>query len=750
MFQAVIDRIEDEVEVHAYDDLVPLDIKLALEDKVFGWTHLTSSIIGHIFFTGGAYWLTFQIVSIAFGHAPITNMEAWVSWLRTFLCLWAAITTFRMVRRRRHVWFRSAYGSSAYKLDAERRRKQVAETDRTTALGRFVQTFRHRRVMSKLRKAETQFAKKQRRNQETLKLRRSNSSSDVMEFSSPLSERQRLLARTESDVNHASSITDSETEAASLSSVSTSLATPLKRQHRRPSFNTKPTYRMHSYAHDEILMDEAIRVVPYAHGGFFGAAPFLLSNPHWISLLRHLMPDVYVEISRRVAINPPSRLIHWAENNPVVAAYGAAHALEQNGGGDVNDSSSSHIPNLEWDVFLDPVLVRRVQLVLDQHNEFRMQKLSADRTEEQSEVIEAYYKKELRRRSLQLVDKMLIAHGNTLHLAVEQLGVLKDFNYSRVKRTRRTLGGGIYARQWMAVFAEALKLGVCHEDEDGEPASPSKPSAGESKKIASLFALAESTCPDTNIEESIKLVERITRTKKPLGLVLDIKSRHVPHHIWAIVVDTLRTAGIRVEGVASFCIDEIRDLSRFSKIGPIPGMIFCHSAGDVQQACHHGKIQSGDMIFFNAGCLLKSNALSNWSDLMASFDPRNVKESYVIEPCGLPKGQSTMGSCLQDYKERFNFQIGVYCQEFAIDEAAVQILVKLVNQNPTLYDLGFSWGGINGITIKGIAPGRFTRTDGYWNQRHIGQYWDYDLHPPPSVPMNSSSSSDSVSNLLQQ
>lgn len=731
IIQAVIDRIEDEVELHAYDDLVPLDIKLALEDKVFGWTHLTSSLIGHILFTGGAYWLTYQIVSIVYGHVAINQRTTWASMLRTLLCLWAALTTFRMVRRRRHVWFRSAYGSSAYKQDAARRRQQVAETDRTTALGRFVQTFRHRRVMSKLKRAESQFATKQKRQQESLKLRRSHSGSDLTESSSPLSERQRLLIRKESDFTNATSDTDSDMDFTSRETLGVIVVgTPLKRKHRRHSFNTKPTYRMHSYAHDEILMEEAIRIMPYAHGGFFGAAPFLLSNPHWISLLRHLMPDVYVEISRRVAINPPSRLIHWAENNPVVAAYGAAHALEQNCSDDVNDPTASSIPNLEWDVFLDPSLVRRVQLVLDQHADFRRQMPASDRSKEQSDSIEAYYQKELRRRSLQLVDKMLIAHGNALQLIVEQLGFGKDFNYSRVKRTRRTLGGGIYARQWMAVFAESLKLGVCHEDEDGEPSSPSKPATGGAKKIGSLFALAESSCPDSTIEESVRLVERITRTKNPIGLVLDIKSRHVPHHIWAIVVDTLRMAGVRVEGVASFCIDEIRDLSRFSTIGPIPGTIFCHSAGDVQQACHDGKIRNGDKIFFNAGCLLKNGALSSWSDL-ASFEPRRVKDSYIIEPCGLPKGHPSMGSCLQEYKERFNFHIGVYCQEFAIDEAAVQILVKLVNQNAALYDLGFSWGGINGITIKGIAPGRFTRTDGYWNQRHIGQSWNYDLRPPP-------------------
>lgn len=739
MFQVVMDRIEDEVEVHAYDDLVPLEIKLALEDKVFGWTHLTSSVIGHILFTSGAYWLTFQFVTITMNRISMKiSMSDWAPWVRSFLCLWAAVATFRMVRRRRHVWFRSAYGSKSYLQDAERRRQQVAEIDRTTALGRYVQSFKHRRVMSKLKKAETQFAKKHRRTQsEKLKLR-ANSLQTISTdgtnsmLLSPNSERQLLLERIDSDADYGSSGSDEDTEATSLMSPSSSpISSPLTKQHRRPSFNTKPTYRMHSIGHDEVLMEESIRVMPYAHGGFFGAAPFLLSNPHWISLLRHLMPDVYVEISRRVAVNPPSRLIHWAENNPVVAAYGAAHALEQNSSGrGLDGSADPHIPNLEWDVFLDPALVRRVQLVLDQHVEFERQKSASNRSKEQSEVIEAYYKKELERRSKQLVDKMLIAHGNILHLAVEQLGVWKAFNYSRVKRTRRTLGGGIYARQWMAVFAEALKLGVSHDIDDADISSPSKPKSHSSKKISSLSALTESACPDTTMEESVRLLERITASKQPLGLVLDIKSRHIPHHIWAIVVDTLRTAGIRVEGVASFCIDEIRDLSRFSTIGPIPSMIFCHSAGDLQRACHEGKINNGDMVFFNAGCLLDSNLPSGVTELLASFDPRIVKDSYRVEPCGLPRGHpQNVRSCLQDYKDCYNLSIGVYCQEFSIDETACQTLVKLVNQHSSLYDLGFSWGGINGITIKGIAPGRFTKTDGYWNQRHIGQFWDYDLYP---------------------
>ena len=65
-----------------------------------------------------------------------------------------------------------------------------------------------------------------------------------------------------------------------------------------------------------------------------------------------------------------------------------------------------------------------------------------------------YYADQLEAASQELVDKMLIAHGKLTHLIYEILGVAKRYNYSRVKRTRRTLGGGIYARQWMAVFAD--------------------------------------------------------------------------------------------------------------------------------------------------------------------------------------------------------------------------------------------------------------------------------------------------------
>jgi hypothetical protein len=113
--------------------------------------------------------------------------------------------------------------------------------------------------------------------------------------------------------------------------------------------HTLPNFAMESVCHDQMPFAYGeITKVPYVHGvslhsfyffslghllcsdsrsdettratrnertqqGFFGAAPFMLTNPHWIGILRRLMPDVYVEISRRAAYAPAPKLIHWAE-----------------------------------------------------------------------------------------------------------------------------------------------------------------------------------------------------------------------------------------------------------------------------------------------------------------------------------------------------------------------------------------------------------------------------------------------------
>lgn len=748
----VVDRIEDEIDAHGYEDLVPLELKLALEDTVFGWSHLSSDIMGHVVFTVGAY-LIFYIVSteIQKQFHPFSSDRIF-SWTRLLLSLWAAVSAFRMVRRRRRVWFRAAYGSKAYKQDEARRRASVAETDRSTMLGRIRKgrdAFFARSVQRKLRHAEARFDRRRSR-------------------------RRILLAKNPELPSNSELFTDS-----GESSDDQTQSSPKK---LRPSFQTLTTNQIESIAHDQILFSSGpIQNMPYAHGGFFGAAPFMLANPHWIDILRHLMPDVYVEISRRVVHAPASKLIHWAENNPVVAAYGTAHELETNG----------RVPNLEWDVFLDPHLVQRVELVLQEKDKFLKScpSIVNQWSKEQRNIIR-YYDRQLEYRVKSMVDHMLIAHGNLTQIIWELTGFAKKYNFSRVKRTRRTLGGGIFARQWLAVYADALRLGMMnvvdnsdlstvatdssleitqqqlqieHQmNESIEPEqSKSKPAIQSSitlekttispmsipstdklleahglvRGYTSLYALGSSNCPDMTMSQSVTILRNITKCSEPIGLVLDLKSRHVSRRIWALVVNEMRTSGIRIEGIASFADEEVRDISRYTH-SPLKEIIFFHSAGDMQEACHSGRIRQGDAIFFNGGSLLWEAPAVTFSymyeKVFGKFDPHSAKKKYTLLPFSKIESENRgdhFDSTIQDYQRKFNLSIGIYCQEFCIDDAATSILVRLVNDHPQVYNLGFSWGGVNGVTVRNIQPGRFTRTDGFWNQRHVGAVWDTNRTP---------------------
>jgi hypothetical protein len=222
-----MDRIEDEVEAHAYEDLVPLDVKLALEDRVFGWTHFTSSFFGHVAFTFGSYTIVYEIVTFCiteFCEFRGTSIPVYWEFIRTVLALWAAISTYRMVRRRRSIWFRSPYGSKAYKEDEQRRMQTVKETDKSTTLGKMMQSFRHRRVLKRLRKAEIMFAKK---HSNTIKLRKKFVGLSTPEASSSDDD--------SSDGNNSFASSSTGTPASN---------TAMEPILRSPSFHTKPTNRM--------------------------------------------------------------------------------------------------------------------------------------------------------------------------------------------------------------------------------------------------------------------------------------------------------------------------------------------------------------------------------------------------------------------------------------------------------------------------------------------------------------------------
>ncbi|KAL7543945.1 hypothetical protein ACHAXR_013316 [Thalassiosira sp. AJA248-18] len=1053
----VMDYLEDEIDEHTYDELIPLQIRMALEDQVFGWDHFFSNILGHVSFTVGSYLLTFWIITFIVLHqvpwgghdgsgsngsdgnisggggGSSNHNNPWgmphelFSFIRTAISIGSAISTFRTIRRRRRVWLRHPYGSAAYlaaqqggdQAGQQRQSSSLEEADRRAR--RFVlgsklwakmqRNYMKRRnkylargVSRKLMKAQKMF---ERRHRNRVKLIRSTSASSLIDHhhggggsaaaggggrsgagssgkkravasaltrhghESSHHERVRMLAATPGTTPTSESAaaaagtrnrfdysedddagTGSMSGASSIDGGSTSL-TEDQTTGDYHSFvppglyamdsRTLPNFAMESVSHDQMPFAHGeIKKIPYVHGGFFGAAPFMLTNPHWIAILRILMPDVYVEISKRASYAPAPRLIHWAENNPVVAAYGTAHEIEFSG----------KVPTLEWDVFLDPYLVNRVEIVLREKEAFLSQlqrqkdarkksresktdESCANETEEEGDKTEdtqtpqsnsppvnaaderlvlLYYDKEIKRRTAILVDRMLIAHGNVAQLVLEQTGYFKKYNFSRVKRTRKTLGGGIFARQWLSVYSEAMKLGMGYDNDvddevsdsgtdgsleeredfefyteikDGgdqnkdvalahsqrEIASPDSKSATQSldagafrtpvrdesggppRKIVmmrsdesedddadgmstdgegSITSLRSdrtprrsaarrkrrygkrlptqtleqvdatslhkaSVCPDKSISESISLLKPIMQCSAPFGLVMDMKSRHVSRQVWALVIDFLRDSGARVEGVASFIVEEVRDITQYCS-SSVNEIVFVHSAGDLQHGCHNGQINRGDRVFFNAGSLLwdypnlyDTDVVKNilWHRFQPCFDEQGIKEGYRLKPYAkitnpsrsspknqifyesesetcdestLDDGDSTTSdlfarlliadrkkkslsemdfvyeeapdgvcSTIQQYKEYYQLSIGLYVQEFAIDEVAISLIVKHVNSNLHVYDLGLSWGGINGLTVKGIQPGRFTATDGLWNQRYGGMPWKKELKPSSSV-----------------
>lgn len=618
-----------------------------------------------------------------------------------------------------------------------------------------------------------------------------------------------------------------------------------------------------------------------------------------------------------------------------MAAYGTAHEIEFSG----------RVPTLEWDVFLDPYLVKRVEIVLNERESF-VQRQKEARNKSQKAKVESnstddatskeggdtarlspsqpstmppmasanerlvlkYYDNEIRRRTEILIDRMLIAHGNVVQLVLEQTGYFKKYNFSRVKRTRKTLGGGIYAKQWLSVFAEAMKLGMGYagddfdtvsdsgtdgsideredldfdgdftgrkeaeielndirtpdsksvtfsisdsmrspstdrpegpprkivmrrpnadyeEDEDDDDdistdgslasetpprrtprgySSPRQEAEVKPSELASPTSLHQaSICPDMSISASIALLKQIVQCSAPFGLVLDMKSRHVSRRVWALVVDFLREAGVRVEGIASFFVEEVRDISQYCSTS-VNEIIFFHTAGDLQLGCNRGSVKRGDRVFFNAGSLLwdypnlyNANEVKNIivHRFHPCFDGEDIKEGYRFKPYARTTKESSpkqsdaesetcdestimddgdsmrsdlfmkllvadkkkksffnefdlayeeapngICSTIQEYKEHYNLSIGLYVQEFAIDETAISLIVKYVNSNSHVYELGLSWGGINGLTVKGIQPGRFTATDGLWNQRYGGMPWNKELEPSHDLTVPAASS----------
>jgi hypothetical protein len=283
-----------------------------------------------------------------------------------------------------------------------------------------------------------------------------------------------------------------------------------------------------------------INNIPYAHGGYAGAAPLLIHDEKWMLILQHLMPEEHFAMMNYIQQADkrpdPLKVMKWAENNPVIAAYGITHSkipepqearMEHpfvSSGKDLvmefaktKRSALSQIlatsqgkqkfkrkkykfTPLEWDVFLDPVIVKQVDLAIQKMLDLMN---VSSRVVSEEEVVAANV--DIDRQVSRLMNRMMLAHGSTTQLLVEAVGVASRYNFSRVvktsKQSKKRVGenrvgsrlrnslqfstvnsslqentknsaakidvktSSIFVSQWMRVFAAALKLGTASKSE---------------------------------------------------------------------------------------------------------------------------------------------------------------------------------------------------------------------------------------------------------------------------------------------
>lgn len=224
---------------------------------------------------------------------------------------------------------------------------------------------------------------------------------------------------------------------------------------------------------------ELLRNLDYIHGGYAGAAPHLLKDEKWMLLLQYLMPDEhrnltnYVELVCAGSSPDPLKVMKWGENNPIVAAYGVLNSKRcepavvedefksppiSQGRDNLLDLANvkrsalaqlakntkrskrtqrkreAKFPALEWDVFVDPTIVRSVHIAIQAMEDLMHVK---DREVYEEEVIAANI--EVDRQVARLANRMMLAHGSATQLLVEAVGVAARYNFSKIMNSGKKL-----------------------------------------------------------------------------------------------------------------------------------------------------------------------------------------------------------------------------------------------------------------------------------------------------------------------
>lgn len=417
--------------------------------------------------------------------------------------------------------------------------------------------------------------------------------------------------------------------------------------------------------------------IPYVHGSYASAAPLMIRDEKWMRILRRLLPANHADVVEIVrvaeeastrsatAVTQMAKIMKWAENNPVVAAYGIVNSdsgTESHSPMKQIRKSTSRIrrlssysmeggrslPVLEWDVFLDPALVKKVEAAMDAHAQMSNDDSSADYQAQIAAEIE------VDRQVARLIKRMMLAHGSASHLISEALGVGSQYNFMKLveegesqllyrrkqaerdwkrsglhfSRNGMDLGGkawlvnepspvalvnfqtrsvvagkasakpaGWNVERWLALFLRAIHIGMAAdgvlnaEDDETSPKHDDNETLRTRAPFCGMCLCFGIEDPNSVKVDHGKTSMAITAKKieavlgSPLRVILDLKSRRVPPRVWALVIDNMRSRGLVVEGLGSFDIDELRSIKELCASN-VTEVRFFHSAGDLQKACH--------------------------------------------------------------------------------------------------------------------------------------------------------------------
>ena len=220
-----------------------------------------------------------------------------------------------------------------------------------------------------------------------------------------------------------------------------------------------------------------------------------------------------------------------------------------------------------------------------------------------------------------------------------------------------------------------------------------------------------------NMSRDIQSISNILG--EPLRLVLDLKSRRVPPKVWSRLIDSMRSRGLVVEGIGSFDMDELRVIAKSCSC-PLTPILFFHSVGDLQRACHANEVSTcfcsltapmaiakadictcfcfqvkkGDTVYFNGGSLMwkpstimeaaergccgciETPGMDDEVDVLSDISinkPDKPKRSsstgmYSFQPYAYPRASLSdwervmCKSTLECYQKHFNLKVGVYVQ----------------------------------------------------------------------------------------